>query len=562
MNKQVSQQLPWSALIIALLVFVFIGQERLQLDVVGTGESRAGQLAREMQQNNQYMLPSMRGKISTQSVTKPPLYHWLLISTAGQLNWQNYSLRLVSIMAALAGFLLIFKLAQRMFSSATGIIAAIVLSVSILQITYSFSGRMDLTFALFLSASLWAFYNGLIKEDPSFYTTAGYIFMGLSIMVKGPVGLILPLLTMTLFLFFSGNKSRFGEFFSWKYFILLFAITLPWYSYVVMNAPDEIVHHMFLGEPENWLIDEADTGPGSRWYYYPLILIVGLFPWSFFLPGAFYQAIKNVWQEKNKGLLFLLIWVILGLIIFSIGGKKTPRYILPILIPTSILIAWHWQQLFIQRGSKKLSYQLSGTLIAVCGIAIGGLGLWVAYDPQLANSILSGNHNATETADRNLLWQVLTQQSILLGMSSAAIVIVSLISWPLFFKQTLKTHLIGYSSITWILMVFYFNVVEPYKVDAESPRLAAEYIRNCTDEGQLIHGGGDAYHHAFLWYFNRPFEQKTNQQLEQTLRENKGIPVFILHRHPLSDDILKDYPSVSWQDPLRTIHFFPTRSCE
>jgi 4-amino-4-deoxy-L-arabinose transferase-like glycosyltransferase len=69
------------------------------------------------------------------------------------------------------------------------------------------------------------------------------------------------------------------------------------------------------------------------WYYIPVFL-AGLFPWT---PLA---ALVGRRQSLDDGRVrFLLIWVIGGLVFFSISVNKLPAYVLPLLPAASIILA-------------------------------------------------------------------------------------------------------------------------------------------------------------------------------------------------------------------------------
>jgi 4-amino-4-deoxy-L-arabinose transferase len=70
------------------------------------------------------------------------------------------------------------------------------------------------------------------------------------------------------------------------------------------------------------------------WYYLPLLVAFSL-PWVALLP----PALKQAWQTRRQAnIAFLLLWLLMPLIFFSLSKGKLPSYILPCLLPLALLL--------------------------------------------------------------------------------------------------------------------------------------------------------------------------------------------------------------------------------
>jgi 4-amino-4-deoxy-L-arabinose transferase-like glycosyltransferase len=77
------------------------------------------------------------------------------------------------------------------------------------------------------------------------------------------------------------------------------------------------------------------TGP--PWYFIPF-LVGGAFPWCFALLGQRPTANGQPrWLER-----YLLLWIAVPFVFFSLSQSKRPQYILPLMAPIALLVARRW----------------------------------------------------------------------------------------------------------------------------------------------------------------------------------------------------------------------------
>jgi hypothetical protein len=93
--------------------------------------------------------------------------------------------------------------------------------------------------------------------------------------------------------------------------------------------------HYFLWEENVSRFTTTQFKRGAPWYYFLLVLTVGVFPWSALLPTALAES----WKRFLKGhYLFLILWILVPLIFFSLSSSKLPHYILPIYPALAIIL--------------------------------------------------------------------------------------------------------------------------------------------------------------------------------------------------------------------------------
>ena len=266
-----------------------------------------------------------------------------------------------------------------------------------------------------------------------------YAMMGLAVLTKGPVGFLLPCAVIGLFVMCLGASAQLPERLSWKrpvsslsdlalfaasffapsrFFPTLWAmrpftltlvvgaVALPWYVSVGL-ATDGVWLKGFLGGHNIGRFSAAMEGHSGPFFYYVIAIMMGFFPWSVFLPVALYHAVfkRDRFPKEHRPFTFLLCWIGLYLVFFSIAQTKLPNYILPCYPPLALLTAWllvRWQEhslelpaWAIKWGSRSLvaagvalmialpivsAILLPGhLLLGVVGVIPIALGVWLFY---------------------------------------------------------------------------------------------------------------------------------------------------------------------------------------
>jgi 4-amino-4-deoxy-L-arabinose transferase-like glycosyltransferase len=139
--------------------------------------------------------------------------------------------------------------------------------------------------------------------------------------------------------------------------LLLFAaIIAPWVWAVSREVPD-FLHYVLVTETAARLATDELKRTGPPWYFVPY-LVAGAAPWTIALLFNW----KALRRRDALGL-FLLLWIAVPLIFFSISQSKRPQYILPVMPAVALAAGWAW---------TNLRFRAAAIVAAVLGVILIG----------------------------------------------------------------------------------------------------------------------------------------------------------------------------------------------
>jgi 4-amino-4-deoxy-L-arabinose transferase-like glycosyltransferase len=355
------------------------GLEMGGLGLTDRDEGSNAEAAREMLETGDWISPTLNYE---PRFAKPAFVYWLISGSYSVFGINEFAARLPSAISGLCVLLLQYAFVCRWLGAPLALLASLML---LLNLEFLAINRMVITdpelvvFTTLAGYSCWHALHGSTKNSRWWFISF-YLAMGFGMLVKGPVGIIIPLVGVIPYLTLTRQWKNFWQ----KGFPLLgtglvLLIAAPWY----------IAMFQIHGEAY-WAAAQANTtgrfmspmeGHGGTLFFYVPILLLGFFPWSAFLPSVLYQSLKQ-WKAYWNGQsfstqehhleFFLSLWVVGLLIFFSLSATRLPHYIYPLFPASAILVALWWkrfqeQPAFSDWGSPR--WLLLGTGY-VLGIAI------------------------------------------------------------------------------------------------------------------------------------------------------------------------------------------------
>jgi Aminoarabinose transferase C-terminal domain len=204
-----------------------------------------------------------------------------------------------------------------------------------------------------------------------------YILTALASLTKGLIAIVFPALIIASWIMLSGEWSILSSMYLPSGILLLLLIALPWHVLVARANPGFLSHYFIHGQFQRYLTPRDGPVPGPMTFI--PVLLVGLFPWSAFLPQALRNSLRSSLQDirQRKGVIFLFLWALLVFLFFSCSRYQDIPYILPAFPPVAILIARYFGKIWNNRASWSLR---SGSWILL--VALGLMTMVSVIAPQ------------------------------------------------------------------------------------------------------------------------------------------------------------------------------------
>ncbi|MBN2612248.1 MAG: glycosyltransferase family 39 protein [Bacteroidales bacterium] len=253
---------------------------------------------------------------------KPPLFIWMQVLSMKIFGVNEFAARIPNAVCGIVTLLVLFNIGRRLINKKFGLIWTLTYACSILPFLYFKSGIIDPWFNLFIFLGVHQFiiYRKNNKTLPVFLSSC---FIGLAILTKGPVALLVFMLTAGIFWIF----SRFKKIITIKH-LLIFTITLMitggfWFILQMANGNFTIIKDFIVYQVR--LFQTEDAGHGGFFLYHFIVLLIGVFPASLFAIQGFTIAKQNNAEMKDYSRwMMILFWVVL--VLFTIVRTKIVHY--------------------------------------------------------------------------------------------------------------------------------------------------------------------------------------------------------------------------------------------
>ena len=210
---------------------------------------------------------------------KPPLFIWMQVLSMKVFGINEFAARFPNAIAGIVTLLVLFNVGRKLKNTSFGLLWVLVYVSSLLPFLYFKSGIIDPWFNLFIFLGTYYFilYTSTDNKGNTYLqVAASAFFLGLAVLTKGPVGLLIFLLSFGVYLLFNKFKLKF----KWKEVFLFTAILTFvgcfWFVLQILDGNYRIIEDFVVYQIR--LFQTKDAGHGGFLLYHFVILFVGVFP--------------------------------------------------------------------------------------------------------------------------------------------------------------------------------------------------------------------------------------------------------------------------------------------
>ncbi|MDR3565067.1 MAG: glycosyltransferase family 39 protein [Negativicutes bacterium] len=396
---------PLVVFFVALAVYLpFCGA----IPVTDPVEANYALTAKEMLTSGDWLSPQIYGQYW---YDKPAMIYWLIAGSFKLFGVSEFAARFPAAVFSAASVSFITWFAKRLFGSwQVGLLAALVLGTSL---EYWVLARMIITDAVlffFGSVALGTLYLGMDEQGKGWYVAA-YFFAGLAVLTKGPVGIVLPMLTIFIYIVVTRRWVLFTRLFILPGLAIFFLTAAPWYI-AMYKAHGKDFLDTFLGL-HNYLRATVSEHPKDNVFYYYLVLFpVSMLPWS----GVLFRSLVST---RAPHFSFLAVWMGVTIGFYTLMATKYPTYVFPALFPAALMTAHHLEKMVTARPRQWLWLSLPVLFLLVA----------LAAAPKfLPDANWLGFYLVIALAAVSILWfQYRGDAALLPWVAGAAVMAVSLI---------------------------------------------------------------------------------------------------------------------------------------
>ena len=347
------------------------------IGLVDYDEAAYAEIARAMWTSGDWLVPRLCGEAFFE---KPPLLYWAQASGIALFGAGETGARIGTALAGAATPLVLYAFARRPLGARSALFAALALATSLEFVVLARVAFTDMLLMLWFTICLGALQR--VFETPSrgtgFFALA-CVASALAILTKGAIGVLFPAAVALVQLVWMGRlRAVLRPSFVALAIPLVLGIGFSWYLLLGLTQPGGFgfMRDLFLEHHVGRFTAPMQGHSGSPLFYLP-VLLVGMLPWSPFLPLALARAELLADDERARFLRLFALFSALVFVFFTIAATKLPNYLAPALPGCALLVGDLFGRRTPLARDRAFAISLAATLAAtlLLGLALAAAPL-------------------------------------------------------------------------------------------------------------------------------------------------------------------------------------------
>lgn len=466
---------------------------------------------------------------------KPPFFFWLQSASMLLFGVGEFAARLPNAICGIVTLLVLYSIGRRLHNERMARWWVFIYVATFLPHLYFKSGIIDPWFNLFIFISIY-FLSRLTdaqasgnKRNVLLYLSA--FFSGLGIITKGPVALLVVLLTYLVFLLIyrKSIKIIWTDYVRWG--IAAAFVSTLWFGLEVMQngwwfLEEFITYQIRLAKTE-------DAGHGGFLLYHFVVVFIGCFPASILMWGSGQMQERPLQQQYFRTMMIASLGVIL--VVFTIVKTKIVHYSSFAYLPVGYLAAARIDTLLAGKVQLKKWQSVSilglGILWSVIFIALPLIG----RHPEWIRPLLEKDPFAAGNLQATVSWDYWLVVPGLLFFTSMIVVFVQLRKGNL--RPALTILLIACIMAMQVLLTMFAPRIEQY-----SQHAAISFFRSIR--GQSAYVGTYGYK-SYAHYFYAAVGKDAGiiaKPADWILSNDLDKPAYLVSKITDKENLVKNYP--------------------
>ena len=322
-----------AAMLLALWALMFLTPGFFTLPPLDRDESRFAQATKQMLQTGD----AVEIRYQDEARNKKPVgIYWMQSASAAALggpdNAPIWAYRIPSAIGALLAIIFTYVAGAALMDRRSAAIGAGVLAISMLLVAEGHIGKTDAMMCATITAMQAGLARAFMRQradplGPARWSDILLVWggLGMSALIKGPVGLMVGGLTVVAVWLLGGGFKWLAKTRPAIGVPLALAVFSPWAIAITMQTGGAFWYDAIFGDMLSKVVSGQEKHGGFPGYYLLLVTLT-LFPGSILLLPSAWRAVQ---MRKAPWALFLIAWAVPSWIAFELLPTKLPHYVLP-----------------------------------------------------------------------------------------------------------------------------------------------------------------------------------------------------------------------------------------